>query len=128
MGDPVHAGHLFGVEGDFLVQRAAQRVQHGAFDGAARAFGVDDESAVVRAHQALHPNVARLPVHFHLGDLGRHGLAAEGIGDASAGENVSRAGLFPRGTRLPAIRFCGRLNAGDGSRPFEAAVVRGTGL
>ena len=49
VGEPVDAGRLLRVEPHFLVQRAAQRVEHATLDGAAQRLGVDDQPAVVRA-------------------------------------------------------------------------------
>ena len=91
MRDPVHARHLLGVELHFLVERAAQRVEHAALDGAAQRLRVDDQPAVVRAHQPLHPDVTGPAIHLDLGDLGDDGLAAEGVGDAAPGEDVAGA-------------------------------------
>ena len=89
-GPPVHARDFLGIELHFLVQGTAHRVKHAAFDGAAQAFGIDDQSAVVRTDEPLDPDVARVAIHLHLGDFGEHGLAAVGVGDAAAGQH--RAG------------------------------------
>ena len=77
MREPVHARHLFGVEPHFFVQSAAQAVKRAAFDGVAKAKRIDDQAAVVRAHQALRPDVTGLPIHLDLRDLRDDGLPAE---------------------------------------------------
>ena len=79
---------------DFLVERAAQRVEHAALDGAAQPFGVDDQPAVVRADEPLHPNVTGSAIDLDLGDLCDDGLVAEGVRDTAPGEDVSGAERF----------------------------------
>ena len=66
---PIHAGDLFRIETDFLVNGAADRVQHGALDRVAQRLGVDDQPAVVRGHQALHPDVAGPAIDLDIGEL-----------------------------------------------------------
>ena len=51
MRTPIHARDLFGVEAHLLVERAAPRVEHAALDRAPQPVGVDDQAAVVRAHE-----------------------------------------------------------------------------
>ena len=106
-----------------LVERAAQRVQHATLDRPTQRLRVDDQPAVVRAHDPLHPHVARSTVHLDLGDLGDDRLAAEGVGEPAAGEDVARAARLRRRTRVPAILLHRRLDDGDGTRALEPAVV-----
>ena len=91
MRNPIDAGHLFAVEPHFFVERAAQRMQHPALDRVAQRLGVDDEPAVVRAHQSLHPHAARRAIHFDFRDFRDDGLVAERVRDPAAGEDVSGA-------------------------------------
>ena len=73
---PVDACDFFGIELYFFMQRSAQRVQHGAFHGAAQRLGIDDQTAVMRGHQALHPNTPSPDVHFDFCNLRNYGLTA----------------------------------------------------
>ena len=91
---PVHARHLFRVELDLFVERPAQRVQHAPLDRATERLGVDDQPAIVRAHQALHPDTAGAAVHFDLGDLRHNGLAPVRISHAAAGQNVASSNFL----------------------------------
>jgi len=77
---PIHAGDLLGIELHFFVERAAQRVEHRAFDGVTHRHGVDHQSAVMRAYQPFYPDMAGPAIHFHLGDLGDDGIVAECVG------------------------------------------------
>ena len=87
------------------------------------ALGVDHQPAVVRADQPLHPDVAGPAVHLDLGNLRDDRLAAEGVGDAAAGEDVAGADALRRRTRVPAVLLRRRLEHGDRARALEAAVV-----
>ena len=91
MGVPIDARDLLGVELHFLVDRAAQRVEHAAFDGMPQTFRVDDQPAVVRADEPLHPHVTGSAIDFDFRDLGDDGLAPEGVRDAAPRENGSAA-------------------------------------
>src|SRR5690242_13206793 len=88
MRKPIYTRDFLSVELNFLVERAAHGVEHGALHCAAQRFRVDHQSAVVPADQALDPDVAGLPVDFHLGDLRNHGLAAECVRDPTSGEKA----------------------------------------
>ena len=91
---PIHAGDLCGIELYFFVERAAQGVEHGAFDRVTQRHGVDHQPAVVRAHQPLHPDMAGSAIHLDLGDLGDHGLIAEGVGYTTSGQDLSGTACF----------------------------------
>ena len=103
-------------------------MEHAALDGAAQRLGVDHQSAVVRAHQPLHPDVAGLAIHLDLGDLRDDRLVAERVRDAASGQNVSRCRVgFGEGRGIPAVRLRRRLEHRDGTRALEPAVVGGAG-
>jgi hypothetical protein len=53
-------------------------VEHASFDGAAQSLRVDDQPAVVRAHEPLRPNVTGSAIDLDLGDLCDDGLASRG--------------------------------------------------
>ena len=97
------------VERHLLVERAAQRVEHPALERAAQRLGIDDQTAVVRADEPLHPDMTRSAVHLDLGDLRHDGLAAVGVRDAATGEDVARC----------------RSAVGDGraSQPYASAAA-----
>ena len=80
------------------LQRPAEQVQQPAFDRAPKRLGIDDQPAVVRAHQALDPDTAGAPIHLHLGDLRDDGLTAERVGDPPPGQDVAS------GTRGPGLQ------------------------
>src|SRR3989442_11912732 len=103
MRGPIHAGHLLGVEADLFMERAAQRVQHPTFDRAAQRFRIDDEAAVVRADEPLHTDMAGAAVDLDLSDLRHNGLIAEGVGDATAAQNISATAAFRRRTSVPTV-------------------------
>ena len=128
MRHPVHARDLLRVEPDFFVNCTAQPVQRSAFQGAAKALGIDDQTAVVGTYQPLRPYMAGLAIHFHLGDLRNNGLAAECVRDAAAGQDVSLAERFGRRARIPAVGFCGGFQNGNGPRAPEPAVIGRGGL
>src|SRR5213083_2406569 len=86
---PIHTGDLFGVKLYFLVERAAYRVEHAALDGAAQRLGVDNQSAVVRADQTLHPNVTGFAIHLDRGD-GARPLEPVVIGGAGSEESQAK--------------------------------------
>jgi len=65
------------------VERAAERVEHLHLDRAAQPSGVDDEAAVVRAHEPLDPDVTGLAIHLDLGNFRDHGLTAAGVRNAT---------------------------------------------
>ena len=58
-----------------------------------RPFWVDDQPAVVRADEPLHPDVSRLTIHLDLGDLGDDRLTTEGVRDPASGQNRSRSAM-----------------------------------
>ena len=108
IGRPVHAGDLLGVERHLFVQRPAERVQRPAFDRPNQPLRVDDEAAVVRTDDALHPDAAGPAIHFDIGDLRHHGLAAVGVSDSTA-------------VRMsPVARACGD---GRGCQPYFSAAA-----
>ena len=94
MRDPIHARHLLGVELHLLVKRAAQPVEHVAFEDVTQSVGVDYEPAVVGADEALHPDVSGFAIHFDLGDLRDDRSAAAGVRDPTSGENPVGAERF----------------------------------
>jgi len=59
-------------------------VEHPSLDTAAQRLGIDHQTAVMRAHKALHPDVAGFPIHFDLGDHGHDRLTTVRVGDTSA--------------------------------------------
>src|SRR5262249_3868333 len=63
---PIYAQDLLGIEFDLFIQRAAERVQHAAFDCLSKRSGIDDQSAIVRADEPLHPNVTGISIHLDL--------------------------------------------------------------
>src|SRR4051812_46211893 len=124
---PIHTGYFFRVELHLLMKRAAQRVEHGAFDSMAKRLRVNYQSAVVSAYQALHPNVAGLAIHFDFSNLCRDGLAAKGVSNAASGQDVSRRLPLGRGTIIPTVSFRRRLEGRNGSSAPETRVIGGTG-
>ena len=122
---PIDASDFFGIELHFLVERSAQRMEHGAFDRASQRLGVDYQPAVVRAHKPPHPNVASSAIHFDLGNLRNDRLATERVRDSTAAENVCSRHRFRRRTSVPTISFRRCLDHGDGARSFEPGVLGG---
>ena len=85
MSNPIDARDLFTVELHFLVKRAAQGMEHAALDTAAQRFGIDDQTAVMRAYEPLHPDMPSLAVHLDLGDHCKDRLTSIGVCDTSSG-------------------------------------------
>ena len=124
VGDPVGAGYLFRVEGNFLVESSTEGVQHATFQSSPEAFGVDDEAAIVGADEAFHPDVAGHSVDLYFGDFGYYGLAADPVGDASSRQDVAFGRLgIAGGASLPGVGFRRRFDAGHGANPLETGVV-----
>ncbi len=73
------------------MERAADRVQHAAFERAAHRLRIDHQPAIVRADDALHPDAAGAAIDLDLGDLRDDGLTAVGVGDAATGEDLATA-------------------------------------
>src|ERR1700733_10704155 len=94
MSDPVHARDLFRIEPDLFMKRAAQRMQHRAFHGVAQGFRVNHQAAIVRAYEALYPDVTGTAVHLDLGDLGGNGLAAECISETTPRQDLTGCNRF----------------------------------
>src|SRR5262249_22998580 len=66
---PVHTRDARPVESRFLVQRTAKRLEYGALDLVTEAIRVDDQSAIVRASDSPHIDLARGAID---GNLHRH--------------------------------------------------------
>ncbi len=79
MRDPIHAGHFLGVELYFLVDRPAQAVKQIAFDDALETQGIDNQSAFVRAHHPLYPDVSCFAIYLNLSDHRDNRLASAGV-------------------------------------------------
>src|SRR4051812_6024298 len=91
---PIDARHLFSIELHFLEKRSAQSVKHAVLDGSPQSFGIDDKSAVLRAHQPFHPNVAGFTIDLDLRDLSDDRLTTIRIGNAAARQDLSGANRF----------------------------------
>src|SRR2546422_5043358 len=100
-------------------------MKHAALDGAAQPLRIDDQPAVVRANESLHPNAASSAIHLDLGNLCDHRLAAVGIRNTPPGENVSISDRSRRRTSIPTISLRRSLEYGDGARPLEPVVIGG---
>src|SRR4029450_12147446 len=125
MRDPVDTGRFFGVELHFLVQRTAQGVQHAAFDRAPQRLRIDDEPAVVRAHEPLHEDTAGAAIHLHFGDLCDHRLIAVAVRHPTGGASapnasaaawttaIERAALNPVSSLVSAVSMRRRNSTGS---------------
>src|SRR5438105_12498017 len=102
---PIYAGHVIGVEFDFLPQGAAYALDDVALDGVLEPVGVDDLAAVVGDREFARPDFAAGAVDLDLGDDGDAGAAALRIGDAAATHRVTGLILARRGPRLPSGLF-----------------------
>ena len=113
MRTPIHTRDPFGVEAHLLVEHAAQRVEHRPRSCRAilRAFGVDDQAAVVCADEPLDPDVTGFAIHLDLGNLRDHGLAAVGVRHATPRQDDFSVAWFRRdaAARMTAIERA-RLN------------------
>jgi len=103
--EPVLAGHLLRIESDFFVKSAAEAMKRTAFNGVPQAFRIHRQTAIVRAHQTLRPNMTRLAIHFDVGDLRNNRMAPERVCYTAAGEDLAFTSRVRRGPRIPAIRF-----------------------
>ena len=88
MRNPIHAGDFFSVELHLFVKGSAQRVAHATLDGAAQRFWIDHESAIVSAHQPLHPDVTGFSIHIDFSDDRQDGLATESVRNTTASQNI----------------------------------------
>jgi hypothetical protein len=66
--NPADACDFLRVELNLFVNSTAQPVQQRALDSVPQGLGIDDQTAVMRTHEALRPYVAGLAIHFDLGD------------------------------------------------------------
>ena len=128
MRTPIHTRDPFGVEAHLLVERAAQRVEHRPRSCRAilRAFGVDDQAAVVCADEPLDPDVTGFAIHLDLGNLRDHGLAAVGVRHATPRQDDFSVAWFRRDAAIPPVGIRGRANDRDRARSSEPAVVVGS--
>ena len=121
---PIPAQHLLRIERDLFVQRTADAVQRGAFDGTAQRLGVDHQAAVVSNHGALDPDAPGLAIDLDFDELRDDRLIAVRVGDAAAREHVTIAALRVRPrARLPAELLGRRLQHRDRTCPLEAVVI-----
>src|SRR5262245_57222211 len=120
---PVPAGYFLTIELHLFVNGPAERMHHCALHGAPQTLWIDYETAVVTTHKPLCPHMTGLAVHFDFGNLGSNGLAAEGVGDASPGQDVSLADRLWRRTAVPAISFRGCLEYGNRARALRVTRI-----
>src|SRR4051794_8297847 len=98
-------------------------MQHTAFGAMPQCFGVDDESAIIGANDALHPNASVPLINFHFRDYRDDSLTAERVGNSPPAENISGTGQFRRRAAVPPISLRRSFDYGDGAGALEPAVV-----
>ena len=81
----------------------------------------------MRADEPLHPNVTGSAVDLDFGDLGHDGLAAVGVGDAAAGQDVAAAEVDLVGPQVAPHdeELVGERRAGGDFEPRQEALEHG---
>src|SRR5574337_238705 len=117
---PVATGDMRVIEGYFLVQRAAHRLDDVALDLVAHAIRADDEAVVVGDDHAQDADLAGLLIDFNIHDRRHPAVVAIDPCDATA---FSLAAALPAGAecgaRLPPIALRGGFQHPDGARMLE---------
>jgi hypothetical protein len=70
-------------------------MQHPTFERTLQPFRIDDETAIVRTHQTLYPNVTGSAIHFDFRHFGENRLTAKRVRETTAGQDVA-VGEGPR--------------------------------
>src|SRR5437667_8727109 len=110
---PIYAGHVIGVEFDFLPQGAAYALDDVALDGVLEPVGVDDLAAVVGDRELARPDFPAAAIHLDFGNDGDTRAAALRVGDAAAADDTAGLILARRGLRLPSGFFRRGLDPRD---------------
>ncbi len=120
IGSPIHAGHVAAVEHHFFHQAAAHGLDQVRFDRGPQRVRIDDQSAIVRAHEAFHVHGAGSPIDFHFCDRAHEGSVARAESDPAAGRDFSGSGIFLwRRAAVPPGFLRGRGQNGFGPRLIQ---------